>query len=158
MNKTLELTRASLIAALYIVLTLIANMAGMASGVIQIRLSEMLTILPVFTWAAVPGLAVGCIVANLITGCALWDMVFGSLATLLGALGTYYIGRRRPFIGPLFPILSNSLIVPKVLQLVYGAEGSYAYFVLTVGIGEVLSCGVLGIVLYKLLRKTHIFD
>lgn len=158
MNKTLELTRASLIAALYIVLTLIANMAGMASGVIQIRLSEMLTILPVFTWAAVPGLTVGCIVANLITGCALWDIVFGSLATLLGALGTYYIGRRRPLIGPLFPILSNSLIVPKVLQLVYGAEGSYAYFVLTVGIGEVLSCGVLGIVLYKLLRKTHIFD
>lgn len=158
MNKTLELTRASLIAALYIVLTLIANMAGMASGVIQIRLSEMLTILPVFTWAAVPGLTVGCIVANLITGCALWDIVFGSLATLLGALGTYYIGRRRPLIGPLFPILSNSLIVPKVLQLVYGAEGSYAYFVLTVGIGEVLSCGVLGIVLYKQLRKTHIFD
>lgn len=158
MNKTLELTRASLIAALYIVLTLIANMAGMASGVIQIRLSEMLTILPVFTWAAVPGLTVGCIVANLITGCALWDIVFGSLATLLGALGTYYIGRRRPLIGPLFPIHSNSLIVPKVLQLVYGAEGSYAYFVLTVGIGEVLSCGVLGIVLYKLLRKTHIFD
>lgn len=158
MNKTLELTRASLIAALYIVLTLIANTAGMASGVIQIRLSEMLTILPVFTWAAVPGLTVGCIVANLITGCALWDIVFGSLATLLGALGTYYIGRRRPFIGPLFPILSNSLIVPKVLQLVYGAEGSYAYFVLTVGIGEALSCGVLGIVLYKLLRKTHIFD
>lgn len=158
MNKTLELTRASLIAALYIVLTLIANTAGMASGVIQIRLSEMLTILPVFTWAAVPGLTVGCIAANLITGCALWDIVFGSLATLLGALGTYYIGRRRPFIGPLFPILSNSLIVPKVLQLVYGAEGSYAYFVLTVGIGEALSCGVLGIVLYKLLRKTHIFD
>lgn len=158
MNKTLELTRASLIAALYIVLTLIANTAGMASGVIQIRLSEMLTILPVFTWAAVPGLTVGCIAANLITGCALWDIVFGSLATLLGALGTYYIGRRRPFIGPLFPILSNSLIVPKVLQLVYGAEGSFAYFVLTVGIGEALSCGVLGIVLYKLLRKTHIFD
>lgn len=158
MNKTLELTRASLIAALYIVLTLIANTAGMASGVIQIRLSEMLTILPVFTRAAVPGLTVGCIAANLITGCALWDIVFGSLATLLGALGTYYIGRRRPFIGPLFPILSNSLIVPKVLQLVYGAEGSYAYFVLTVGIGEALSCGVLGIVLYKLLRKTHIFD
>lgn len=158
MNKTLELTRASLIAALYVVLTLIANMAGLASGVIQIRLSEMLTILPVFTWAAVPGLTIGCVVANLITGCALWDIVFGSLATFLGAVGTYYIGKRKPLVGPIFPIVSNSLIVPKVLQLVYGAEGTYAYFVLTVGIGEILSCGVLGIVLYKVLRKTHIFD
>lgn len=158
MNKTLELTRASLIAALYVVLTLIANMAGLASGVIQIRLSEMLTILPVFTWAAVPGLTIGCVVANLITGCALWDIVFGSLATFLGAVGTYYIGKRKPLVGPIFPIVSNSLIVPKVLQLVYGAEGTYAYFVATVGIGEILSCGVLGIVLYKVLRKTHIFD
>ena len=64
-NKTLDLTRASLIAALYVVLTIIANLAGMASGAIQLRLSEMLTILPVFTWAAVPGLTIGCVIANL---------------------------------------------------------------------------------------------
>ena len=83
-NKTLDLTRASLIAALYVVLTMIANLAGMASGVIQLRLSEMLTILPVFTWAAVPGLTIGCVIANLVTGCALWDIVFGFLATFLG--------------------------------------------------------------------------
>ncbi len=95
-NKTLDLTRASLIAALYVVLTIIANLAGMASGAIQLRLSEMLTILPVFTWAAVPGLTMGCVIANLVTGCALWDIVFGSLATFLGAIGTYYIGKKKP--------------------------------------------------------------
>ena len=93
-RKTLNLTWAALIAALYVVLTFIANAAGLASGAIQVRLSEMLTIMPMFTWAAVPGLTIGCVLANLLTGCAVWDVVFGSLATLLGALGTYYIGRR----------------------------------------------------------------
>ena len=157
-NNTLYLTQASLIAALYVVLTTISNFAGLASGVIQLRISEMLTILPVFTSAAIPGLAVGCAVANLATGCALWDVVFGTLATTLGALGTYYIGRKYPYAGPAFPIAANALIVPKVLQVVYGAEGTYWYFMLTVGIGEILSCGVLGIILYRMLRKTKIFE
>ena len=157
-NNTLYLTQASLIAALYVVLTIISNFAGLASGVIQLRLSEMLTILPVFTPAAIPGLAVGCAVANLATGCALWDVAFGTLATTLGALGTYYIGRKYPYAGPAFPIAANALIVPKVLQVVYGAEGTDWYFMLTVGIGEILSCGVLGIILYRVLRKTKIFE
>lgn len=157
-NNTLYLTQASLIAALYVVLTIISNFAGLASGVIQLRLSEMLTILPVFTSAAIPGLAVGCAVANLATGCALWDVVFGTLATTLGALGTYYIGRKYPYAGPAFPIAANALIVPKVLQVVYGAEGTYWYFMLTVGSGEILSCGVLGIILYRMLKKTKIFE
>lgn len=157
-NNTLYLTQASLIAALYVMLTIISNFAGLASGVIQLRLSEMLTILPVFTPAAIPGLAVGCAVANLATGCALWDVAFGTLATTLGALGTYYIGRKFPYAGPAFPIAANALIVPKVLQVVYGAEGTYWYFMLTVGIGEILSCGVLGIILYRVLKKTKIFE
>ena len=157
-NNTLYLTQASLIAALYVMLTIISNFAGLASGVIQLRLSEMLTIIPVFTPAAIPGLAVGCAVANLATGCALWNVVFGTLATTLGALGTYYIGRKYPYAGPAFPIAANALIVPKVLQVVYGAEGTYWYFMLTVGIGEILSCGVLGIILYRVLRKTKIFE
>lgn len=157
-NNTLYLTQASLIAALYVMLTIISNFAGLASGVIQLRLSEMLTIIPVFTPAAIPGLAVGCAVANLATGCALWDVAFGTLATTLGALGTYYIGRKYPYAGPAFPIAANALIVPKVLQVVYGAEGTYWYFMLTVGIGEILSCGVLGIILYRVLKKTKIFE
>ena len=156
-NKTLNLTWAALIAALYVVLTFAANMAGLASGAVQVRLSEMLTVMPLFTWAAVPGLTVGCLLANLLTGCALWDVVFGTFATLLGALGTYYIGRRKPVLGPVFPIVSNALIVPLVLQYVYGLEGSYWYFMATVGAGEIISCGFLGWLLYKGVKRAEIF-
>ena len=155
-NKTLNLTWAALIAALYVVLTFIANSAGLASGAVQIRLSEVLTILPLFTWAAVPGLAIGCILANMLTGCALWDIVFGSVATLLGAVGTYFIGRKKPVLGPIFPIMSNALIVPLVLQKVYGLEQGYIYLFITVGIGEIISCGVLGWFLYKGLKNRRI--
>lgn len=124
-SKTLMLTEASLIAALYVVLTLLSNIAGLASGVIQLRLSEMLTVLPLFTRSAVPGLTIGCVIANILTGCAPWDVVFGSLATFLGAVGTMYIGKKKPLLALLCPIAANTLIIPKLLQLVYGAEGSY---------------------------------
>ena len=85
------------IAALYVVLTMVAAAFSLASGAIQVRLSEALTILPVFTSAAIPGLTVGCVLANLITGCALWDVVFGSLATLIGAVGTYLL-KKKPLL------------------------------------------------------------
>ena len=150
------MTWAALIAALYVVLTFIANGLGLASGAIQIRLSEVLTIMPLFTWAAVPGLTIGCILANMLTGCALWDVVFGPVATLAGALGTYYIGSKKPVTGPVFPIVSNALIVPVVLQKVYGLQEGYLYLLVTVGIGEIISCGVLGWLLYKGLKKRKI--
>ena len=155
-SKTLNLTWAALIAALYVVLTFIANALGLASGAIQIRLSEALTIMPLFTWAAVPGLTIGCILANLLTGCALWDIVFGSIATFLGGLGTYYIGRKIPALGPVFPIASNMLIVPLVLQKVYGLQDGYIYLMITVGIGEIITCGILGWLLYRSLKKRKI--
>ena len=154
----LDLTQGAMIAALYVVLTFIANLAGLASGVIQVRLSEVLTILPVFTAAAVPGLAVGCVLANLLTGCALWDVVFGSLATLIGALGTRLLRKKSPMLAVLPPILSNMLIVPLVLQQVYGVEDAFWYLMLTVGAGEIISCGALGLLLYRSLKKTRIFD
>ena len=153
-----DLTTAGLIAALYVLLTYLVNLLGLASGVIQIRISEALTILPVFTWAAVPGLFVGCLLANLLTGCALWDIVFGSLATLAGALGTHYVGRKIPALGPVFPILANIIVVPPVLMYVYGVADGYWFLVVTVGIGEVISCGVLGWLLYKVLKKRKIFS
>lgn len=155
-NKTLNLTWAAIIAALYVVLTFIANAAGLASGAVQVRLSEILTVMPLFTWAAVPGLTIGCIMANLLTGCAAWDIVFGSIATLIGALGTYYIGGKKPILGPIFPILSNAIIVPLVLQYVYGLQDGYLYLFATVGIGEVIACGVLGWILYSSLKKRRI--
>ena len=159
MKKTFNVKTLSLggaIAALYVVLTLVAQAFGLASGAIQVRLSEALTILPVFTAAAVPGLTVGCVLANLITGCAMWDVVFGSLATLLGAIGTRLL-RSKPLIAWIPPVLSNAIIVPIVLQKVYGVPDAWWYLVLTVGAGEVIACGILGLLLYKALSKTKIF-
>lgn len=144
-------TRAAIIAALYVALTWLASMMGLASGVIQIRISEALAVLPVFTGTAVPGLAAGCLLANLTTGCAPWDIVFGTLATFLGAAGTRLL-KKKPVLALLMPVLSNTLIVPFVLSRVYGVPDSIPYLMLTVGAGEIISCGVLGFFLYKALR------
>ena len=133
-NAGIFLAQGGMVAALYVALTLIASAMGLASGQIQLRLSEALTILPCFFPEAVPGLFVGCLLANLLTGCVLWDVAVGSLATLLGALGTL-------------------LLVPPVLAWAYGVEESIPFLMLTVGLGEVLSCGVLGELMYSALDK-----
>ena len=151
----MHLTIGAMTAALYVALTYVMNLFGLASGVIQLRLSEMLTVLPAFTPAAIPGLFVGCLLANLLTGCAMWDVVFGSLATLLGALGTYYLGKNK-WLAPVFPIVANTMIVPFVLQYVYGAPDALWYLMLTVGIGEILSCGVLGVLVYIMIQRTGV--
>ena len=143
---------AAIIAALYVVLTLIANALGLANYAIQIRFSEALTILPYFTPAAIPGLFVGCILSNILTGCVPLDILFGSIATLLGAIFTYKL-RKWKYLSPLPPILFNILLVPPVLAFVYKFEGTLYYFMITVGIGEIISCGVLGIMLLLLLEK-----
>lgn len=157
-NNVLFLTHAAMIAALYVVLTFISNAFGLASGAIQIRISEALTILPYFTPAAVPGLFVGCLLSNILTGCALFDVIFGSLATLLGAIGTRIL-RQNKWLAPIPPIVSNMVIVPLVLTYVYEIPGGIPYFMLTVGIGEVISCGVLGLLLLSVLSryKTKLF-
>lgn len=142
--------QAAVIAALYVVLTYV--FAWCASGAVQVRVAEALTILPVFTVAAVPGLAVGCMIANLLTGCALWDVVFGTLATLLGAIGTRLL-RKRGFLATLPPMLANVLIVPWVLRFVYGDAWPIWLLMLTVGAGEVISCCGLGTLLMVTLRK-----
>ncbi len=152
MNKTSFLTKAAVIAALYVVLTLLANALGLANYAVQLRFSEALTILPYFTPAAIPGLFIGCLLSNILTGAMPLDILFGSVATLLGALGTYLL-RRHKWLAPLPPIAANTLIVPFVLAYVYRFEGSVPYFMLTVGIGELLSCGILGILLLQLLEK-----
>lgn len=146
------ITQASMIAALYVVLTVFISAFQLASGAIQLRISEALTILPAFTPAAIPGLFIGCLLSNLITGSLPIDVVFGSLATLLGALATYAL-RKQKWAVCIPPILTNMLIVPFVLSYAYHIPGGIPYFMLTVGIGEILSCGVLGMILYKLLEK-----
>lgn len=152
-NKNVSIiTIGAMTAALYVVLTLIANAFGLANFAIQVRFSEALTILPYFTPAAIPGLFVGCILSNLITGCMPLDVLFGSLATLLGALGTYSL-RKCKWAAPIPPIIANTIIVPFVLAYVYHFEGSIPYFMVTVGIGEIISCGVLGMILLNVLDR-----
>lgn len=146
------MTQAAMIAAIYVVLTIFISAFHLASGAIQIRISEALTILPAFTPAAIPGLFLGCLISNLITGAMLPDIIFGSLATLLGALGTYFL-RKYKWAIPIPPILANVLIIPWILSYVYGFPGSIPYFMLTVGVGEIISCGVLGMILYGTLAK-----
>lgn len=146
------LAQGGMVAALYVALTLVSSAMGLASGQIQLRLSEALTILPCFFPAAVPGLFVGCLLANLLTGCVLWDVAVGSLATLLGALGTRLLRKNR-WLAVLPPIVSNILLVPPVLAWAYGVEESIPFLMLTVGLGEVLSCGVLGELMYSALDK-----
>lgn len=150
-----------MIAALYVVLTFIANSFGLANYAIQVRFSEALTILPYFTPAAIPGLVIGCFLSNILTGCALPDIIFGSLATLIGALGTYAL-RKWKWCAPIPPILANAIIVPFVLIYGYGLliEGvsvvyCYVYYFLTVGAGEVISCGILGMIPMFALEKNR---
>ncbi len=150
-NHTLLLVQAAMIAALYVVLTYIANAMGLASSAIQIRFSEALTILPYFTPAAIPGLFVGCFLSNILTGCAIPDIIFGSIATLIGALLTRRL-RKCKWLAPVPPILANTLIVPFVLLYAYGIQPLWLSFI-TVGIGEVTSCGVLGMLLLIVLEK-----
>ena len=154
MNKsnTLKLVKGGLIAALYVVLTVLAAQFNLASGAIQVRFSEALTILPVFTASAVPGLAVGCVLANLLTGCAAWDVVFGSLATLIGAVGTRLL-KDKPLLAWIPPVVSNMAIIPIILIKVYAVPDAWWFLVLTIGAGEALSCGVLGLLLYKALKN-----
>lgn len=151
-----KVTYAAIIAALYVVLTMAAQAFGIASGTIQVRLSEALTVLPYFTATAIPGLAIGCLIANLITGCAIWDIVFGSIATLIGAVGTHLL-RKVKWAAPIPPIIANTLIVPFVLIYTYGVEESLPFLMLTVGIGEIISAGVLGTILLKTLERNSNF-
>ncbi|WP_329887611.1 QueT transporter family protein [Pseudoramibacter faecis] len=150
-QKLSFLVQAAMIAAIYVALTLVFQ--AVSFGQVQVRVSEALTILPLFTPAAVPGLFVGCLIGNILGGAILPDIVFGSLATLIGAIGTYWLCGRKPILGPLPPILSNMIVVPLVLKYTYGTPLPIPLMMLTVGIGEVLSCGVLGLILYFALKK-----
>ena len=153
-KNVLYLTQAAIIAALYVVLTIVAGAINLANGAIQLRFSEALTILPLFTPAAIPGLFIGCLISNLLTGCVIVDVIFGSLATLIGAFGTLGL-KKLPYLAPICPVIANGLIVPYVLRYAYSIKDAYLYLVITVGIGEILSCFVLGLMLYKVLDKNR---
>ena len=146
-HTTVYITKAAFIAALYVVLTELSAQFGLSgTNVIQFRISEALTILPFFTSAAIPGLAIGCFLSNLLTGAAAWDVVFGTVATLIGALLTYAL-RRYKWLAPIPPILANTVIVPFVLRYAYGFSDAWWFLALTVFIGEFVCCGILGMLL-----------
>lgn len=145
-KKVLLLCQGAMIAAIYVALTVFINAFGLANGAIQIRISEALCILPIFTPAAIPGLFVGCVLSNIITGCAIYDIVFGSLATLLGAIGTYYL-RKTKFLFTLPPVIANGVIIPLVLRFAYKIPDAYWFLVVTVCVGEIISVCILGMIL-----------
>lgn len=152
MNKNvLFIVHAALIAALYVVLTLLANFFGLANYAIQVRFSEALTILPFFTAAAIPGLGIGCLLSNILTGCMLPDIILGTVATLIGAVFTRIL-RKNKWLAPLPPMIANTVIVPFVLFYAYGVKPLWFSF-LTVGIGEIISCGLLGLLLLNTLLR-----
>ncbi len=151
-KKTLYLCQGAIIAAMYVILTYISALMGLSSGVIQVRISEALCIMPIFLPAAIPGLTIGCLIANLLTGSIALDVIFGTLATFIGALGTYAL-RKRKYIYLLPPILSNMIIVPLVLKFAYKLPDAYLFIVATVGVGEVISIGIFGYILKLALEK-----
>ncbi len=147
-----SITRAALVAGMYIVLTMVSNMMGLASGAIQFRLSEALTLMPVIFPESVWGLFIGCVLSNLLTGCVIWDIIFGSIATLIAALLTRKL-KNKIFLASLCPVISNALIVPFVLKYAYCLGSSWWYLCVTVGIGEVVVCCLLAPLVLKGIQK-----
>ena len=150
-THVLYVAQAAMIAAIYVVLTVIG--ASFAFGPVQIRFSEALTNLPAFTPAGIPGVVLGCLISNIITGALLPDVIFGSLATLIGAVFTWMLRNQSRYLAPLPPIIANAVVVPFVLKYAYMEPLPIPFMMLTVGIGEVISCGVLGLILYGALNR-----
>ncbi len=162
-KRTQYLTQGALIAALYTILTLLAASVNLAYGPFQFRFSEALTILPIFTPAAIPGLAIGCLLSNIWSGYGIWDMVFGTLATLLAAVGTRMVRNIRfknlPLLAPLPPVLFNAVIVG--LEITILSPGGFLWptfgsMALSVGAGELVVCYALGLPLAAALEKTGV--
>lgn len=149
-KRLVYITEASAIAALYTVITIAIGPLG--SAAIQCRIPEAMCVLAIFTPAAIPGMTLGCLISNIATGCLWQDVLFGTLATLIGVIGARLL-RRIWWLTPLPTVISNTLIVPFVLAYAYHAEDGIPFLMLTVGIGEVISAYVLGIALYFALRK-----
>lgn len=155
--KVKKLVYPALIAAMYVVLTLVSSAFGLANSAIQIRLSEALTVIPYFTPYGIWGLFVGCLISNIITGCHILDIIFGSLATLIGAFITYGFSKSnfkfKKWLSPVGPVLSNTVIVPLILSYVYGLKDALWFLCFTVGTGEIISCGILGMILLFAIEK-----
>lgn len=135
---------AGMIGAIYVILTMISAFFGLDSGAIQLRISEMLCVLPIYTTAAIPGVTIGCLLSNLLLGGTIWDIAFGTLATLIGVTAAYFL-RRFKYLAFIPTVISNMIIIPAVLIASgIGEPSLFWYFSLTVGLGELISCGGFG--------------
>ena len=155
--KVFSVTLAAMIAAAYVIMTFVSSVLGLSSGMIQVRFSESLNTLVCFTESAVPGLFLGCILSNLLTGGCVIDLVVGSIATLIGAavgrkIATIKDGKYNILV-PIPTILSNAILVPFVLQYGYGIDMPYRYLFTTVGLGEIVSAGLIGMFVYFTLLR-----
>lgn len=156
-NRIAYVCMSGLIAALYVALSFLVEALGLASGAVQFRISEALCVLPFFTTAAISGVTLGCFLFNLFSGCIWQDVLFGTLATLLGALGARLL-RRAPYLMPLPTVLANTVILPFVLAYGYHATEGIGFLFLTVGLGEVLSAYVAGMVLWNVMKRHSVFQ
>ena len=148
-----------MIAACYVALTYVTNLFGLANGAIQFRISEALCILPIFMPEAIPGLFIGCFISNLITSFNVFDVIFGSLATLIGAGGAWLLRglpSRFLWVSTLPTIIANMLIIPPVLIFAYGVPDGFLWLAITVGIGEIVCAGILGSVLGYGIKKSKL--
>lgn len=148
-----KVATAGIIAALYVGLGFLV--LNLASGVIQVRFAEVLTVMPVFTAAGIPGVTIGCFLFNLLSGAAVGDVIFGTLATLIGAVGTRLLRKKSRYLAVLPPILANTLIVPFVLKYAYGFEDAIWFMMVTVCAGEIVAAGILALLLRSLLEKSE---
>ncbi len=152
-NRTMRrIAYGAIVAALYVVLTELTTLVGFSSGAIQFRLSESLCVFPAFLPEAIPALGIGCIISNFLAGGSIVDVIFGSLATVIGAVGAYCLRRHRYLI-PLPTVFANTLIIPFVLRYLYDFPGAHWYFTLTVAVGELVCAYLLGIMLHRVLDK-----
>lgn len=147
MTKTKYLAHAAIIAAIYVVITII--FAPISYGQVQVRISEALTVLPYFTPAAIPGLFVGCLIANIYGGEGIIDIVFGSLATLFAAFLSYKMPNK--YLVPIPPIVVNAIVIGFVLSHVL--KVSLLITMAWVGLGQLISCYGIGYPLMIILEK-----
>ncbi|MBO5230007.1 MAG: QueT transporter family protein [Clostridia bacterium] len=164
-KKLTHLAQGAMIAAIYAAATYLSAVFGVAYGNLQFRFSEALSILSVFTPAAVPGLTIGCILGNISSPFGVWDIIFGSLATLLAAISARALRNVKikgfPFLSLLMPVVFNALIIGAEITFLMPAQtpslALFAVSALEVGAGELAVCLAGGIPLFYAIRKTNIF-
>lgn len=162
-KTTLYITQAAVIVALYVALTHVSNALGLAYNSVQFRLSEVLTVLPVFTPAAIPGLAIGCIIANISSPFGVVDIVCGSVATLLAAVVSYLVRninfKGTPVLATIPPVLFNAVIIGLAIYFLEG-QNAEIFFISAaqIGLGQAVMCIVAGIPFIRAVKRTKVFD